>query len=862
MTRAWIGTAILAGSWLLGRDYFSPAHPLAWAAVVFFSVILLSHTPIRWPGRRQQMLALLLTLPALWLLWIPYRAIPLLLCVGLLLQLAPIPRPWPRTLGRGAVVAGTILFAQALILWIYEILTARSHQLPSSLAGVVGTVTRLLGVDATVSGGSIACRSMQEQLCFSATWELLFDPATACFVGGGLVLLRIGNPYLWSTPTGRHWWRRNVTRLLLATAVWIPIRVALLLALILHRTLRADPIAYPNVADILVNSWLHAVLVVVLGFVVARIIFTTASASRQSSDDYSALQAHARAARSQCACPFLIGSGIAVLVFLLFWSPVGQRKSGRVMVVERHSTWEPTTKPYATEVYGEAGSYNYAAAYATCQQYFEMSRLLPTESIDDETLARCDQLIIKTPTARYSSTEIAAVVRFVERGGSLLMIGDHTNVFNMNTYLNDIARHFGFTFRHDLLFRIGSPYQQAYQPPRMAHPIVQHVPPMHFAVSCSIDPGYSLGRMVIRNTGLWSLPPAYHESNYHPQAEYAPNMQYGAWCQLWSTTHGSGRVLAFADSTLFSNFCLFQPGKSELLRSMLDWLDHTSIFDRRGPKLLLLIPGGLTGGLLVILGIRLGRRGEISSLIYLGAALSGWSVALLIATGVHRTRLPVPAKTRPMPQVVIDRTLSEVPLHTGAFSDAEEGVGYGMLEQWIPRIGNITSRRTGKEVFQGDGLVIIGPTRSVDRVYRDRLVKYVRGGGHVLVVDSMEIEGSTANSLLAPFGLASSHDTEHVAEGVLKWSPETAEVALETSCAITGGQTLVRLEKMPVAARVRHGQGSITAIGFGALFNDASMGTHWLPEPEPETLERYDLLYAILRAALPGSTSTEISAAD
>ena len=205
----------------------------------------------------------------------------------------------------------------------------------------------------------------------------------------------------------------------------------------------------------------------------------------------------------------------------------------------------------------------------------------------------------------------------------------------MNTYLNDIARHFGFTFRNDLLFRIGDPYKQAYQPPRVAHPIVQHVPPMHFAVSCSIDPGWSLGRMVIRNTGLWSLPPAYHESNYHPQAEYAPEMQYGAWCQLWSTTYGSGRVLAFADSTLFSNFCVFQPGKAELLRGMLDWLNHTSPFDRRGPKLLLVIPSTVIGGLLVALGAWFGRRGDVTL-----ACLSRCRVGRLVDRRPGRDRRP------------------------------------------------------------------------------------------------------------------------------------------------------------------------------------------------------------------------------
>ena len=69
--------------------------------------------------------------------------------------------------------------------------------------------------------------------------------------------------------------------------------------------------------------------------------------------------------------PLLVGVGVAILVGAFLWVPAGKARGGRVMVVERHSTWEPTTEPYGTEVYGEAGSYNYAAAYDYCGQYFD-----------------------------------------------------------------------------------------------------------------------------------------------------------------------------------------------------------------------------------------------------------------------------------------------------------------------------------------------------------------------------------------------------------------------------------------------------------------------------------------------------------
>jgi hypothetical protein len=241
--------------------------------------------------------------------------------------------------------------------------------------------------------------------------------------------------------------------------IWAPLRGALLVALVMHRALRADLVLAPNVAEILVNSGIH--LVLLGGFVLLAIRFTRGLFPANTSDpEIAALPQAPTTLRGPAAAAILAGLGVAVLVGLIHWDPVGNRLAGRVMVVEKHSTWEPTTEPYGTKVYGEKGSYNYAAMYAYCGQYFTMSRLLETEPIDDTTLRRCDVLIIKTPTSRYSADEVSALVRFVEQGGALLLIGDHTNVFNMNTSLNDIGRKFGCTFRNDLLFRVGAPYFQ------------------------------------------------------------------------------------------------------------------------------------------------------------------------------------------------------------------------------------------------------------------------------------------------------------------------------------------------------------------------------------------------------------------
>lgn len=844
--RIWFATAFLASAWLFGLGYFTPVHLVAWIGAVVVAVLLLGDVPVRLPRRGERGLALLLVLPALWLAPFPYCSMPILLSCGLLASLLPVRGTSMRFVTRGCLLASLILLPQALLLLGYQNLTARSHALPHVLAAPVAGILRLLGADVALDGTSLVLQDTGVTDRIAASWELLWDPATASVVAGGLVVLAYLASLRRHAPGQCRAFLRSAGVLLLVTLAWAPLRLALLVALVLQQQLRADVAAFPNVGQILVSSWVHAVLVCAWAVVLGRLV--PLPGPRLSGAAPARAQASRCPARLRRRGAVLAAYAIAVamLVFLYCWTPVGERKAGRVMVVERHSAWEPTTEPYGTEVYGEAGSYNYAAIYAYCSQYYDMSRLAADDPLDDGTLELCDVLIIKTPTARYAPEEVEAVVRFVDRGGSLLLIGDHTNVFNMNTYLNDIARHFGFTFRNDLLFRVGDPYRQQYRPPALAHPLLQHVPPMSFAVSCSIDPGSSRGSMVIRNVGLFNLPPAYQESNYHPQAEYRPYMEYGAWCQLWSTVFGRGKVLAFADSTLFSNFCVYQPGKTELFMSMVEWLNHHP--GRGVPRnRALWILTALVACVLGCLGL---REKAGAWILVLSVTWCAWSVAVGGTLHLHGRALPLPAKKQSLQHVVIDRSLSTVPLFTGAFADDPEGGGYGLLEQWIPRVGNYTSRRGGMEVLSGDALVVICPTLLPGPQFRDALLDWVQSGGRLLVFDTPDVEESTANSLLQLFGLTSIHNAADQEDEPLRLAEPSLETPLQAACEIQGGEPLAFWGEVPIAARTRFGDGWVTAVGFGSLFNDASMGYHWLEPPGEPQLQRYEILYALLRAAL------------
>ena len=188
MNRAWVGVALLSGSWLVGLGYYQPAQLWAWAALVGLAPALLTRVPLRLPGFQAQLAAVGLCLPAIWLMPLPHKAIPLLMAAGLGLQLVPLPLRWPRRWGHGAAVASLVLLAQSLTVWLYEVGTAHRHELPGPLAQLLLLPARWLGLDATLDRGCLVIRCLQENTSLAATWDLLLDPASLCFLVGGCVL--------------------------------------------------------------------------------------------------------------------------------------------------------------------------------------------------------------------------------------------------------------------------------------------------------------------------------------------------------------------------------------------------------------------------------------------------------------------------------------------------------------------------------------------------------------------------------------------------------------------------------------------------------------------------------------------------
>jgi hypothetical protein len=935
----WIGIALLGVSWLLGLTYYEPANPWAQAAILVLAAVML------WPGEKANPFRatreahpgltaaiVLLFLPVAWWSPWPYRLAVLAIIAGLLLERAPLAHRWLRPIAAVWVTGGTILLSQAVALTLYAAATARSHDLPGLFVKPLAWLCRLAGIEAAGDGPTLVVQTMRQSHRLAVSWDMVFDPATLMFLVGGVVWITIDTGRVHAIRLRWSEWGWSLARLASIVAAWLPVRALLLFGLYLHRasvsewSVALQSMQSLHVMNQFLSPWVLLAMLVPPALLAWRWVPLLGDVPLPAKE-----QEPSRAAASPKVAPpkspvfkldtassltvkYLAAAACclfgAILIALgLQCEPIGARKAGRVMIVEKHSPWSPSQMPFNTEDLGggddeRSTSYNYAAAYQYLSQYYEMSRLNESDAIDAQTLAGCDVLVIKIPRVRYTPAEVQAVVDFVANGGGLLLIGDHTNLERSAANMNDISRAFGFTFRDDVLFSTQpAADDDHYQAAMVPHPAIEHVPEFDFEISCSIDPGYSRGRPVVAATGLWSMPGFYHNTNFMPYAEQTPEIRFGSFVQAWSTHGGQGRVIAWGDSTIFSNFCLYQPGKAEVLLNLVEWLNHQGGMDL-GWLWTALGLGAICNGLWLVrqdssvparlepnssMPARLepnssvpARPGPNSSawLVLVAATACGWVVGSSVTSAllIREMPLPKPLEDRAMKRVVIDRTISQVPLAKGAFYEAgETGRGFGLLEQAIPRMGYSTARGAGNNVFQGDALVIILPTRPASEDFRRRLVDYVDGGGRLLVIDAgLRDVASTTNQLLRPFGLALDYSRPFDGELVkpamkVDFTNPTqavesvrypAGIHVDSAWQITGGTGLAAVhvnlgqldpnggtvyEDHTICAVAQFGKGQVIVASFGNMFADRNMGGDWSQTPNAAERARYDLFFALMR---------------
>lgn len=770
---------------------------------------------------------------------LPYGIAPALMVLGLLLFL------WGRTrsFGSAVLLVAFILTVQSLVPAVYGIITARSPT-ASSLSPVVYWVLRFLKTPISYSQDTLFFRSMKELYEIQTTWAAVGLLPVLLIVAGGTTAMLLHQRSLW----------RSLVRLLVSCGVYALARYILLILIFLYLMYFTGYEEETSKVYIFWNPIWIGVSFLPLIFVVNRLF----RPKMDTDSDTGSNQASLGRRRKIFVASFSLAAFFLTGVFG-FQDP-GRMKKGRVLIDEGHSEWTVTTKPYDTSWYGAESGYNYFCMAEYVGRHYQLTRNL--SPITRELLESCDVLILKIPTEPYSEEEIDAIVDFVQSGGGLFLIGDHTNVFGSSTYLNRVAKRFGFRFRYDCLFDIEDVFTQVYERPRiLPHPIVQRMPPFLFAVSCSIEPeSFFPGRLILAG-GLKRLEIDYSVSNFYPHVRDKLGMWFGNFHQAVATRHGKGRVVGFTDSTVYSNFSAFYPGKPEFLLSTIDWLNRSNLFSWVNRLLLGLAVCCLLGAARIFPGKTKDSVGLslcTSALCFLVV-----SAGVMLFGAMNRKVYGAPQPISEITSVVFEQGHCDYDLPLTGFLD-DPARGYEIFYQWILRLGfyPFIVDDVSEGVDNADIMVFINPISGFNDGEIVALDEFVAHGGRILVADMAGNRSESSDQLLTRFGIRASKarvvDASRAYEPVsqLRWN-------LGEAFHLDGGTPLLYTEEaFVVSAFAEHGQGYVLALSFSPVFNDANMGFTEGVIPDADLLHRYHLQFALIKGLADGSLREALANAD
>jgi hypothetical protein len=814
MSLSWLGLYLFSSAWLLGTAVYEPEDGswryLALVAAALFAASL--------PGLRfdriPKKIYLLAAGPILFTALIPhpYKMAGVVPLAGFVLLLFShkIQRITP--IASGLLLAGGVLLLQSLSLALFYFLSPGLKD-AGFLAPFLHVFLKVFGSDVALGDGLVYVSTIPEIMRLWPTWDHLGLFHILLLFAGALPILAL---------TRRP--GRNLLILLATIPIYFLLRYGVFSVV---EASRAYQDSYWS------NIW-NAVSLLPLYLTLAAWMplrrFGEASPSRLGGLTLRPAQL------GLAACVF---AAAFVMTCYAALADGGVKKQGRILIDEHHSDWEWTERAYDTEWYGIESGYNYYNLFEHLDHYYRADR--GESRITGETLSQYDVLIVKTPTKRFDEDEIESIVEFVENGGGLYVIGDHTNVFGTSTYLNEITRRFGFTFRYDSTYDLRTGELTLYNPPRIApHVIVQNMPIFLFATSCTIEGG---PRTRPAQTGyrLRVVAADYSQTSFFPEKKAHRDYSYGLFTQTIAVRHGKGRVAGFTDSTVFSNFFMFIPGKPELLMGTVEWLNR----ENRAPWMDLLLP--VLFALFIVAAFVLGRRTEPAprALLAMATLLLALPISLGAVKSTNARNYPPPEPHTDYPKISFELRHSFFFVPMMSLTTQHEN-DFQTFYVWTQRVGltpNV-SYSVEEATQEGDIVAFIDPRVSFTAEETERLNSFVHGGGRLLMLDDRRNPYSSSNQVLATFGMRM--DTTRV---VL--SPEDSASAdgflFDSAASVVGGTSLLSAsDGTSIVSYKEIGSGMVMACSNSHLFEYRSMGaTGTVPDARHRRI--YDLEFEMLR---------------
>lgn len=299
-----------------------------------------------------------------------------------------------------------------------------------------------------------------------------------------------------------------------------------------------------------------------------------------------------------------------------------------VIFDEGHGKWETVRASFGPDDFGRSANYTYSQLFQKAKHLVGKSDILESEKAQ---LPGVDSLlVIKMPAEPLSEEFSARLATWVEGGGRLLVVADHTDLYDTTQHLNSLlAKHFGVRINADATYNpIGMPtLPTVAKAGGLLGRIDAHGRQFAWQTGASFQRIPAMGIELMTYGPSFAEPGDYSRTNRF--GPFAPQLtkRFFNHSAVVAVPHGQGAVAVLLDSTPWSNFSIFREQYSQMLRGLIGALEHpTELFVLGSAAialgflafLALLLP---TGRMLPVIGFILG--GALSAGVAVGAV--SWS---------------------------------------------------------------------------------------------------------------------------------------------------------------------------------------------------------------------------------------------
>ena len=510
------------------------------------------------------------------------------------------------------------------------------------------------------------------------------------------------------------------------------------------------------------------------------------------------------------AAAFVLLVGLGLLVF----TPGVPPKTGRVLLDARG---EFGLEPLRWGQYGL--DVPQGASIANLPPFLEARGFPVTvheKVLNDSVLGGHDILFVMYPGYAFEESELEAIWSFVERGGGLLVLGDHTNIGGTMEPLNTLLAPSGVRIEFDSAIPLASRWTwydcMRFHP----HPVTRGI---RDETDVKISVGASLalpsravpllsGRDAFSDDGDWQNAGGAYLGNMSRDArETLGDLPLAA-----AVRHGRGKVVVFGDTSPFQRTAIYN--SHEFISSIFTYLASPDVDGLpRGAR--------IVGAVLVVVGAAGLFLAGVAALPVLAVACAAGAILVSVAGRVARVETAGFVPGTPLAWIDLAHG-NRVDLHIGE----DDGINGFVDHLWRGGYIPLGAKRFDAEALDGAPLVAtIAPALPFAPAERRALVDYVDGGGLLVVATGYE-ERSGAEGLLDDFGYAIDPTPiggAHVAETAF----EQRDIRMHESWPVLGGgedrEVWVSSWGYPLVTFERIGRGGLIVIGDSRFLCDVKL---------------------------------------